>query len=36
LRWKALKLKENSADGYAAEELKHGPIALIDKNLPSS
>ena len=33
----ALKLKEISyihAEGYAAGELKHGPIALIDKNLP--
>ncbi len=33
----ALKLKEISyihATGYAAGELKHGPIALIDKNLP--
>ena len=30
----ALKLKEISyihAEGYAAGELKHGPIALIDK-----
>lgn len=34
----ALKLKEISyihAEGYAAGELKHGPIALIDKNFPS-
>jgi glutamine---fructose-6-phosphate transaminase (isomerizing) len=33
----ALKLKEVSyihAEGYPAGELKHGPIALIDKNLP--
>jgi glucosamine--fructose-6-phosphate aminotransferase (isomerizing) len=33
----ALKLKEISyihAEGYAAGELKHGPIALIDKNTP--
>ncbi len=33
----ALKLKEISyihAEGYAAGELKHGPIALIDKSLP--
>lgn len=33
----ALKLKEISyihAEGYAAGELKHGPIALIDKDLP--
>src|SRR6202166_2427793 len=33
----ALKLKEISyihADGYAAGELKHGPIALIDENMP--
>ncbi|NBV42222.1 glutamine--fructose-6-phosphate transaminase (isomerizing), partial [bacterium] len=33
----ALKLKEISyihATGYAAGELKHGPIALIDSNLP--
>ena len=33
----ALKLKEISyihAEGYAAGELKHGPIALIDQNLP--
>lgn len=33
----ALKLKEISyihAEGYAAGEMKHGPIALIDKNLP--
>lgn len=32
----ALKLKEityRHAEGYAAGELKHGPIALIDKNL---
>ncbi|TDR85413.1 glutamine--fructose-6-phosphate transaminase (isomerizing) [Enterovirga rhinocerotis] len=33
----ALKLKEISyihAEGYAAGELKHGPIALIDEDLP--
>jgi glutamine---fructose-6-phosphate transaminase (isomerizing) len=33
----ALKLKEISyihAEGYAAGEMKHGPIALIDRNLP--
>jgi glucosamine--fructose-6-phosphate aminotransferase (isomerizing) len=33
----ALKLKEISyihAEGYAAGELKHGPIALVDKNMP--
>src|SRR5260370_17606301 len=33
----ALKLKEISyihAKGYAADELKHGPIALIDENTP--
>jgi glucosamine--fructose-6-phosphate aminotransferase (isomerizing) len=33
----ALKLKEISyihAEGYAAGEMKHGPIALIDKNMP--
>jgi glutamine---fructose-6-phosphate transaminase (isomerizing) len=33
----ALKLKEITyihAEGYAAGELKHGPIALIDKDLP--
>ncbi len=33
----ALKLKEISyihAEGYAAGELKHGPIALIDKDMP--
>ena len=33
----ALKLKEISylhAEGYAAGELKHGPIALIDDNVP--
>jgi glucosamine--fructose-6-phosphate aminotransferase (isomerizing) len=32
-----LKLKEISyihAEGYAAGELKHGPIALIDKEMP--
>ena len=35
----ALKLKEISyihAEGYAAGELKHGPIALIDENMPVS
>lgn len=34
----ALKLKEISyihAEGYPAAEIKHGPIALIDKDLPS-
>jgi len=34
----ALKLKELSyihAEGYASGELKHGPIALIDRDLPS-
>jgi len=34
----ALKLKEISyihAEGYAAGELKHGPIALIDAEMPS-
>ncbi|MCF7798295.1 glutamine--fructose-6-phosphate transaminase (isomerizing) [Candidatus Woesearchaeota archaeon] len=34
----ALKLKEVSyihAEGYPAAEMKHGPIALIDKNLPT-
>ncbi len=34
----ALKLKEVSyihAEGYGAGELKHGPIALIDKNMPT-
>ncbi len=33
----ALKLKEISyvhAEGYAAGEMKHGPIALIDKRMP--
>ncbi len=33
----ALKLKEISyipAEGYPAGELKHGPIALIDENMP--
>jgi len=33
----ALKMKEISyihAEGYAAGEMKHGPIALIDENLP--
>ena len=33
----ALKLKEISyihAEGYASGELKHGPIALIDSNMP--
>ncbi|MBU0598309.1 glutamine--fructose-6-phosphate transaminase (isomerizing) [Patescibacteria group bacterium] len=33
----ALKLKEISyihAEGYSASEMKHGPIALIDKNMP--
>ncbi len=34
----ALKLKEVSyihAEGYAAGEMKHGPIALIDEHLPT-
>ena len=34
----ALKLKEVSykhAEGFAAGEMKHGPIALIDKNFPT-
>lgn len=34
----ALKLKELSyihAEGYASGEMKHGPIALIDKNFPT-
>ena len=34
----ALKLKEISyihAEGYPAAELKHGPIALIDKEMPA-
>jgi glucosamine--fructose-6-phosphate aminotransferase (isomerizing) len=34
----ALKLKEISyihAEGYSAAEMKHGPIALIDKNTPT-
>ena len=34
----ALKLKEISyvhAEGYGAGEMKHGPIAMIDENLPS-
>ncbi|MBI4249953.1 MAG: glutamine--fructose-6-phosphate transaminase (isomerizing), partial [Elusimicrobia bacterium] len=34
----ALKLKEISyihAEGYAAGEMKHGPIALIDKDFPT-
>jgi len=33
----ALKLKEISyihAEGYPAAEMKHGPIALIDRNMP--
>ena len=33
----ALKLKEISyihAEGYAAGEMKHGPIALLDPNVP--
>src|SRR5271157_124338 len=33
----ALKLKEISyihAEGYPAGEIKHGPIALVDKNMP--
>jgi len=34
----ALKLKEISyihSEGYAAGELKHGPIALVDENFPT-
>jgi len=34
----ALKIKEIAyihAEGYAAGEMKHGPIALIDKNMPT-
>ena len=34
----ALKLKELTyihAEGYAAGELKHGPLAMIDKNFPT-
>ena len=37
----ALKLKETiiypyiHAEGYPAAEMKHGPIALIDKNMPT-
>ena len=34
----ALKLKEISyihAEGYAAGEMKHGPIALVDRNFPT-
>jgi glucosamine--fructose-6-phosphate aminotransferase (isomerizing) len=34
----ALKLKETAyihAEGYPAAEMKHGPIALIDKNMPT-
>jgi glucosamine--fructose-6-phosphate aminotransferase (isomerizing) len=33
----ALKLKEISyihAEGYAAAELKHGPLALVDEDMP--
>lgn len=33
----ALKLKEISyihAEGYPADEMKHGPIALVDENMP--
>ena len=33
----SLKLKEITyihAEGYAAGELKHGPLALVDKNMP--
>jgi len=33
----ALKLKEisyNHAEGYAAGEMKHGPIALVDEDMP--
>ena len=35
--WRALKLKEISyihAESYAAGELKHGPLALVDKDMP--
>ena len=28
------KLKNFNANGYAAGELKHGPIALLDENMP--
>jgi glucosamine--fructose-6-phosphate aminotransferase (isomerizing) len=34
----ALKLKEVSylhAEGYAAGEMKHGPLAMIDENFPT-
>ena len=34
----ALKLKEISyihAEGYPAAEMKHGPIALVDKDMPT-
>ncbi len=34
----AIKIKEIAyihAEGYAAGEMKHGPIALVDKNFPS-
>jgi glucosamine--fructose-6-phosphate aminotransferase (isomerizing) len=34
----ALKLKETSyihAEGYAAGEMKHGPLAMIDENFPT-
>ena len=34
----ALKLKEISyihAEGYPAAEMKHGPIALVDKDMPN-
>ena len=34
----ALKLKEISyihAEGYPAAEMKHGPIALVDENMPN-
>ncbi len=34
----ALKLKEISyihAEGYAAGELKHGPLALVDNDMPA-
>jgi glucosamine--fructose-6-phosphate aminotransferase (isomerizing) len=33
----ALKLKEISyvhAEGYAGGEMKHGPLALVDRNMP--
>ena len=36
--WRRLKFKEISylhAEGYPAAEMKHGPIALVDKQTPS-